>query len=138
MTMLPAWLCGRRESARLTRAGKTVAAMIRIYCGGLHDRRSALCEECAALYAYAIDRLDRCPLKSEKPTCAQCLIHCYKADRREQIRAVMRYAGPRMLWRHPLLAVGQLLDGRRPVPSPPVKRPAADTTPTGTGPGCPG
>lgn len=136
--MLLAWLRRRSESARLTRAGKTVAAMIRIYCGDLHDRRSGLCEECAVLYAYAMDRLDRCPLKSEKPTCAQCLIHCYGADRREQIRAVMRYAGPRMLWRHPLLAVGHLLDGRRPVPSPPRKDSAPDTTPTGADPGCPG
>ena len=136
--MLPAWLRRRSESARLTRAGKTAAAMIRIYCAGLHDGRSALCEECAALYAYAMDRLDRCPLKSEKPTCAQCLIHCYRADRREQTRAVMRYAGPRMLWRHPLLAVGHLLDGRRPVPPPPRKDSAPDTTPTGAEPGCPG
>jgi hypothetical protein len=30
---------------------------------------------------------------------------------REQVRAVMRYAGPRMLWRHPILALEHLWDG---------------------------
>jgi hypothetical protein len=35
---------------------------------------------------------------------------------REQVRVVMRRAGPRMLLRHPLLGIRHLLDGRRPVP----------------------
>jgi hypothetical protein len=35
---------------------------------------------------------------------------------RERVRAVMRYAGPRMLLRHPILAVLHLLDGMRPPP----------------------
>jgi hypothetical protein len=28
----------------------------------------------------------------------------------------MRYAGPRMIRRHPLLAIAHILDGRRPAP----------------------
>ena len=32
---------------------------------------------------------------------------------RDRIRAVMRYADPRMLFRHPILAVLHLLDGLR-------------------------
>ena len=32
---------------------------------------------------------------------------------REEVREVMRHSGPRMLRRHPLLAVAHLLDGRR-------------------------
>jgi hypothetical protein len=32
---------------------------------------------------------------------------------RERVRTVMRYAGPRMLKRHPYLAVMHILDGRR-------------------------
>jgi len=31
---------------------------------------------------------------------------------RDRVRVVMRYSGPRMLSRHPLLAVGHLVDGR--------------------------
>ncbi|MDR2525428.1 MAG: nitrous oxide-stimulated promoter family protein, partial [Oscillospiraceae bacterium] len=30
---------------------------------------------------------------------------CYRADMREKIRAVMRYAGPRMLLHHPVMAI---------------------------------
>jgi hypothetical protein len=53
-----------------------------------------------------------------KPTCAQCPIHCYKPAMREQIRDVMRYAGPRMLRRHPILAIRHLLDGWKTKPRP--------------------
>jgi len=115
----------QREAARLTRERKTVTAMLRIYCRGHHGDRRELCEECAQLHAYAMCRLDRCPFGADKPACAACPIHCYKADRREQIRQVMRYAGPRMLWRHPLLAIRHLLDGRRPVPALVRKGPSA-------------
>ncbi len=38
-------------------------------------------------------------------------------DMRVRVRAVMRYAGPRMLWRHPALAIRHLLvDSRRQAP----------------------
>jgi hypothetical protein len=35
---------------------------------------------------------------------------------REGIRGVMKYAGPRMLLRHPVMAVQHLLDARRKKP----------------------
>jgi hypothetical protein len=63
-------------------------------------------------------RIDKCPFQAEKPTCANCPIHCYKKDRREEVREVMRYAGPRMLLRHPVLAVLHQLDGKRRVELP--------------------
>ena len=57
-----------------------------------------------------------------KPTCANCTVHCYSADRREQVRVVMRWAGPRILFRHPVLGILHLLDGRRPAPALPDTR----------------
>jgi hypothetical protein len=111
-----------REAARLFRERKTLTVMLHIYCRGLHGGREGLCEDCAQLHAYAMCRLDRCPYGGQKPACTDCPIHCYKADRREEIRAVMRYSGPRMLWRHPLLAIWHILDSRRPVPSAPRGR----------------
>ena len=114
-----------RAAARLARERKTVTAMQRIYCRGEHGSSPDLCADCAQLHAYAMCRLDRCPFGADKPTCATCPIHCYKVDRREQIRNVMRYAGPRMLWRHPLLAIRHLLDARRESPALPRKRPVA-------------
>lgn len=101
--------------ARLRRERRTIAAMIAIYCRDHHHARG-LCESCAALRAYADERLDKCVYGLEKPTCVNCPIHCYKREKREAVRDVMRYAGPRMLKRHPILAVMHLLDGRRPVP----------------------
>jgi hypothetical protein len=47
----------------------------------------------------------------EKPVCVKCPVHCYQRFRREQVKAVMRYAGPRMLWRHPILSLRHWVDG---------------------------
>lgn len=87
-------------------------AMIRLYCRARHGGRE-LCTECRALAEYAGSRLDRCPFGEGKPTCVDCPVHCYAPAMRERIREVMRWAGPRMLWRHPVLAIRHLLDGRR-------------------------
>jgi hypothetical protein len=102
----------------LQREFKTVHAMVRIFCRSRHGAGEALCAECQPLVDYASVRLDRCRFGAEKPTCANCPVHCYQRDRREQMRVVMRYAGPRMVWRHPLLSLGHWLDGFRRVPSP--------------------
>ncbi len=72
----------------------------------------------------ACERLDRCVYGPEKPTCFTCPIHCYRREMRDAIREVMRYAGPRMLKRHPILAIAHVLDGRRPAPQRRVRRAA--------------
>ena len=102
-------------SKRLVREWKTMDAMVRCYCHGCHGilAAAALCPECLALLEYATARLDRCRFGPEKPTCANCPVHCYQRDRREQMKAVMRYAGPRMLWQHPILSLRHWLDGFR-------------------------
>jgi Nitrous oxide-stimulated promoter len=89
---------------RITRERRTIEAMIGIYCRD-HHAAAGLCPECRELLDYATCRLSRCPFGAEKPACARCPIHCYKPQMRERVKAVMRYAGPRMLYRHPILAV---------------------------------
>jgi hypothetical protein len=64
------------------------------------------------LLAYSHQRLDRCPYGDEKPSCKACPIHCYRPSEREAMRQVMREAGPRMLWRHPWLAIVHLWKDR--------------------------
>jgi Nitrous oxide-stimulated promoter len=93
-----------------------MAAMVHCYCAGKHHGATALCGECEALLSYATGRLNRCRFGAEKPTCANCPVHCYQRQRREQIKAVMRYAGPRMLWKHPVLSLRHWLDGFRKTP----------------------
>ena len=105
---------------RLEREKTTLVTMIAIYCRDLHKPADGLCESCAALQAYALARLERCTFGAGKPKCADCPIHCYKPAMREAIRAVMKHSGPRMLVRHPVLALGHTLDG---VLHPPAQRP---------------
>jgi hypothetical protein len=107
----------------MAREARTVEAMIALYCRAEHERAAhgrggtgALCAECAALLDYARARLDRCPYQENKTTCAKCPVHCYTPAMRKQVRAVMRYAGPRMLVRHPLMALLHLIDGLRQEP----------------------
>ncbi|MGL9720960.1 nitrous oxide-stimulated promoter family protein [Symbiopectobacterium sp.] len=69
------------------------------------------------LSAYATNRLERCQFGEEKPACKHCPIHCYQPAKREQIRAIMRWSGPRMLLHHPILAIRHLIDDHRPVPA---------------------
>ena len=99
----------RIENRRLAREWKTVRCMVEIYCRVHHP--AALCPDCEELLRYVSLRLDRCQFGEEKPTCARCPVHCYQRDRREQIKAVMRFSGPRMLWEHPWLSLCHLLDG---------------------------
>ncbi|MFB3125564.1 MAG: nitrous oxide-stimulated promoter family protein [Woeseiaceae bacterium] len=58
-------------------------------------------------------RLHKCPYGEDKPTCTNCPVQCYKPARRAHAREIMRYAGPKMLLRHPLLAIAHQLDGFR-------------------------
>jgi superfamily II helicase len=95
--------------------------MLRMYCQR-HHGAAALCSECSALERYAKRRLERCVFGDDKPTCANCLVHCYRADMRARVREMMRWAGPRMLLRHPVAAVLHMLDGRRLPPGLPRRR----------------
>ncbi len=108
----------------MSREKQTIQAMIEIYCGG-HHQAEGLCTECRELVDYAARRLDHCPFGPDKPACAQCPIHCYKPGMRDRVQAVMRYAGPRMLYRHPVLAVLHQIDALK---SPP-KRPNPHVAP---------
>ncbi len=87
--------------------------MIGCYCRDHHLTSGELCPECQSLHDYAAVRLERCRFGAEKPTCANCPVHCYQKSRREQVKMVMRYAGPRMLWQHPFLSLIHWLDGYR-------------------------
>ncbi len=71
---------------------------------------------CEALFEYASYRLLKCPYGEQKPTCRNCPVHCYTKDMREQMHEVMRFAGSRMLLRHPVLAFHHLRDAKRTAP----------------------
>jgi hypothetical protein len=107
------------ESGRLEREYRTMQCMVQIYCADHHAAAgAALCEQCGEFLHYAQRRLEKCPYGADKPVCAKCPIHCYKHAQREQARAIMRYAGPRMVLRHPWLSLTHMLDKLRRVEHP--------------------
>ena len=96
------------------REKKVVSEMIALYCRGNHgSKKGELCPECEALSKYARDRSDKCPFMEQKTFCSNCKIHCYKADMREKIRAVMRWSGPRMIFHHPVMAVRHVIESKK-------------------------
>jgi hypothetical protein len=129
---MPHKIVGFKTDKRFVRRARelaTIEAMVQMYCKGhRHPREGSatLCKDCSELFTYARRRLERCVFGDAKPTCANCLVHCYTAEMREQVRVVMRWAGPRMLLRHPILAIRHQLDGRRPSPTLPAKRAKRD------------
>lgn len=92
------------------REAEIVSQMIALRCHALHGSRDGLCDECADLLDYALARIARCPHMATKTFCSQCPTHCYAPARAEQIREVMRWAGPRMLLHHPVMAIHHALE----------------------------
>ncbi len=82
---------------------RIVSEMIDLYEKGNPDRIST-----DELKAYALERISRCPKMETKSFCSACPIHCYQKQKREEIRQVMRYAGPRMLFHHPWMTIRHL------------------------------
>lgn len=94
-----------------------VEEMIMLYCRKNHSEGKPwsghMCKECQELSDYAKLRSKKCPFMKEKTFCANCRVHCYKPQMREEIRRVMRFSGPRMLLYHPLLAVWHLICSKK-------------------------
>ncbi|GKX57811.1 nitrous oxide-stimulated promoter family protein [Leminorella grimontii] len=109
---------------RLKREAKTIEKMIELYARA-HPPEGEDVDRYQRLYQYALKRLEKCRFGAQKPACKQCPIHCYQPQKREEIKVVMRWAGPRMLLHHPILAIRHLIDDRRPVPPIPEKRRAS-------------
>lgn len=95
----------RSGSAAMAREKKTIEVMVGMYCAGNHGTKTMLCPECAELLDYAMKRLDKCQFGAKKPACSKCTVHCYSPSMRERVRATMKYAGPRMVIKHPMLAI---------------------------------
>ena len=93
---------------RIAEEQQVIRQMIQLYCRK-KEGNETLCDSCRELLEYATQRLGRCRYGVAKPTCRKCPIHCYRPDMKARIQAVMRWAGPRMLFHHPLAAVKHLL-----------------------------
>lgn len=87
---------------------RVVEAMVRLYCKH-HHGNDGCCAECTELLRYAHLRLEHCRFGENKSTCKLYPVHCYRPDMAERMRQVMRWAGPRMLLYHPIMALRHVL-----------------------------
>lgn len=102
-------------TSKIEKDKEVIAVMIEMYCHRYHrdvtPRDSdSLCPECRQLLDYALARLDRCPHGEGHRGCKHCRVHCYSPRNRELIRRVMRYSGPRIMLRHPIVALRHLFN----------------------------
>jgi len=95
--------------ATLESERKTLDFMIRYYCSAKHGK-GEICRECNDLLLYANRRLDLCRYGDNKKSCRKCPTHCYSPEKREAIRRVMRFVGPRMIYLRPLAGIRHLLN----------------------------
>lgn len=91
----------------IAREKNTFKKMVAIYC---HDLHGDLCSECLALLNTLEHALIECPYGDDKPLCSKCPTNCLEEETRLAISNVMRYSGPRMLYRHPALTLLHVLD----------------------------
>lgn len=104
---------------------KLIAVMIEMYRSS--KRREMSDDELDELLLYASKRIETCFYRQKglkKPFCNVCPVHCYSKDMREKIRKVMRYAGPRILLKHPILSLKHLFStiySKKHPPKPPSR-----------------
>ena len=96
--------------SRRERESVIVQTMIKMYCQKNHNSWDILCGECESLLKYAEKRLLSCMYGEIKPVCKHCPVHCYSPAMREQMRQVMKWAGPKMIIRNPVFAVMHIID----------------------------
>ncbi|MEG2851034.1 MAG: nitrous oxide-stimulated promoter family protein [Raoultibacter sp.] len=107
-----------KTARRRQREKRTISQMVALYCVGHHDRAvrnqkahcgEPVCASCARVDAYVVERTERCRKMEVKTSCAACENHCYRPEMQAEIRSIMRYAGPRMLLRHPIAAIRHMV-----------------------------
>ena len=98
------------EDARLKKDRATLEAIGRIYCKAHHDvdkDAAGLCPACRETVDATLARTEVCPY-AHAGNCQDCAIRCQRGEARERIREIMRYAAPRMAFRHPLMTLDYL------------------------------
>jgi hypothetical protein len=83
--------------------------MIELYCRH-RLKQDTMPDEYQHLAEFACRRLDHCKYGEQKTACKDCPTHCYAPKEREQIRKVMRWVGPRMIFYSPKEAIRHLFN----------------------------
>ena len=94
---------------RIEREKQIVHRMIELYCRH-HLKQDSIPDEYQHLAEFACCRLDHCKYGEKKTACKSCPTHCYAPKEREQIRRIMRWAGPRMILYSPIEAIRHIFN----------------------------
>lgn len=90
---------------------RTLEAIGRIYCRGNHAdvKRDAggMCPECREAIEQTLVRVSSCP-HGHEGNCQDCETHCQRGEAQARIKAIMKYAAPRMALRHPIMTIEYL------------------------------
>ncbi len=102
---------GASSAGTVARDRKTLEAMGSIYClahhAGAGKDASGLCDECRSVIDGTLARTESCP-SGHALNCQDCPVKCNRGVQGERIRAIMAYAAPRMMLRHPILSLSYL------------------------------
>ncbi|MGL4956150.1 MAG: nitrous oxide-stimulated promoter family protein [Bacteroidales bacterium] len=86
-----------------------IRLMIALYCKNKHQTEIDLCDKCRDLIQYAEQKIDLCPMMQSKTFCSKCKVHCYVPNMREEIKKVMHFSAPRMIFYQPMEVLKYLL-----------------------------
>jgi len=100
--------------SHIVREKLTIRHMVEIYCRGQRHSATGICADCGEMIRYAHERIEACPYVAQsKPACGLCRTNCFTPEMHRHFTQIMRYAGPRMMVRHPVLTVAHLWDAVR-------------------------
>ena len=90
-----------------------VDSMVFIYCKDHHSSINTPCENCNDFREYSKNRLENCFHQEKKPVCGRCGLSCYNPHFKKFGETCFNYAGPRMVFHHPKLALHHIIDSFR-------------------------
>ena len=99
-----------KEPSIITREKKAAEFMVQIYCKAKHKTKNNICLECDEFKNYAKERIENCPYQAKKPACGVCELSCYPPKEKEKAHKVFTYSGPRMFFKHPIVAIRHIID----------------------------
>lgn len=98
---------------KIEKEKRTLKFMITLYCEKKHKLGFDKCSKCQELYEYAAMKLDKCKFGENKTSCKRCSVHCFNQERKEQIKVVMRFSGPRIIFYRPYDYIKYILKSKR-------------------------
>ena len=92
-----------RSSKECQQEIDTIRAIVSLHCRKKHDHPpKLLCSECEDLLTYCEQKIQYCPWGDKRGQCVTCKSNCFHPDYIKRIKPMMRWAGPRLIFYHPI------------------------------------